>query len=98
MTVERRNRHINGEWTMTLEMARSFFLWCTVINYGVLILWVLVFVFAHEALRWWCGKWARMSADQFDLFNLAGITIYKLGIFLFNLVPCIALYIIGVRA
>jgi hypothetical protein len=80
---------------MTIEMARSFFLWCTLINYGVLILWALIFLFAREALRWLCSKWAQMSADQFDLFNLAGITVYKLGIFLFNLVPCIALYIIG---
>ncbi len=79
---------------MTLEMARSFFLWCTVINYGVLIFWVVIFMFAHKVLYWWVGRWARMTPDQFDMYNLVGITIYKLGIFLFNLVPCIALYII----
>ena len=54
----------------------------------------MTFLFAREFFRWWIGKWARMSSDQFDQFNLAGITIYKLGIFLFNLVPCIALHII----
>ncbi len=32
---------------MRIESARSFLLWCTVINCGMLILWVLVFVFAH---------------------------------------------------
>ncbi len=80
---------------MNIEMARGFFLWCTVINYGVLLLWAVVFLVAHETLRWWYGKWARLSADQFDIFNLAGIALYKLGILLFNLVPCVALYIIG---
>lgn len=80
---------------MSLELIRSFFLWCTLINYGVLVLWVVVFLFAREFFHWWIGKWARMSSDQIDLFNLAGITIYKLGIFLFNLAPCIALYVIG---
>jgi hypothetical protein len=30
---------------MTIEVTRTFFLWCTVINYGVLLVWFLVFVF-----------------------------------------------------
>ena len=80
---------------MTIEMARSFLLWCTVINYGVLLFWGLLFMFAHDAmLRLW-GRWVRVSAEQFDILNIAGITFYKIGVFLLNLVPCIALYIIG---
>jgi hypothetical protein len=75
-------------------MARSFFLWFTAINYGVLLLWALLFLAARDwMLRLW-GRWVRVSADQFDLLNVAGISLYKIGIFLFNLVPCIALYII----
>jgi hypothetical protein len=80
---------------MNIEMARSFFLWCTVINYGVLLLWALLFIFARDGLLWWWFKWSRVSTEQFDVLNIAGITVYKLGIFLLNLVPCIALYIIG---
>jgi hypothetical protein len=80
---------------MNLETARSFFLWCTVINYGVLLWWALLFMFAHDAmLRLW-GKWVRVSAAEFDILNIAGITLYKVGVFLFNLVPCISLYIIS---
>ncbi len=30
---------------MTIEVTRNFLLWCTVINYGVLLVWFLVFVF-----------------------------------------------------
>ncbi len=79
---------------MNIEMARSFLLWCTVINYGILLLWALLFLAAHDwMLRFW-GRWVRVSADQFDVLNLAGISLYKIGIFLFNLVPCISLYII----
>ena len=80
---------------MNIEMARSFFLWCTVINYGLLLMGALLYIFARNGLLWWWSKWVRVSVEQFDLLNIAGITIYKLGIFLFNLVPCIALYIIG---
>ena len=79
---------------MNLETARRFFLWCTVINYGLLVIWALLFLFAR---RGWLEPWARrfhVTAEQFNLLNLAGITLYKMGIFLFNLVPCLVLYII----
>jgi hypothetical protein len=84
-----------GEPNMSLESTRSFFLWCTVINYGILLLWAGLFFFAHDGLLRLWGKWARVTVEQFDLLNLGGISLYKMGVFLFNLVPCIALYIIG---
>jgi hypothetical protein len=80
---------------MNIELARSFFLWCTVINYGVLLLWGLLFMFAHDPLLRLWGKWVRVSVEQFDILNIAGITLYKIGVFLLNLVPWIALYLIG---
>jgi hypothetical protein len=79
---------------MTIETARSFFLWCTVINYGFLVVWAMLFIVAHDGLFRLNGKWVRLSTEQFDVLNVAGITLYKLGIFLFNLVPCIVVYII----
>ncbi len=79
---------------MNIEMARSFFLWCTVINYGVLILWAVLFRFARDGLLRMWGKWVRVSSEQFDILNVAGISFYKLSIILFNLVPYIVLYII----
>jgi len=33
--------------------------------------------------------------EQFDAVHYIGMALYKLGILLFNLVPAIALYIIG---
>jgi hypothetical protein len=79
---------------MNLEVARSFFLWCTVINFGLLLVWGLLFRLAHDGLfRLW-GKWVRVSVEQFDILNIAGITLYKMGVLLFNLVPCIVIYII----
>jgi hypothetical protein len=93
-----RNPNQSGEggsvMTIDMALARSFFLWCTIINYGLLLLWGLLFLFARDALfRLW-GKWVRVSVEQFDLLNVAGITLYKMGVFMFNLVPCIVLYII----
>jgi hypothetical protein len=79
---------------MTIEMARSFFLWGTSINYGLLVVWSLLFHFAHDGLFRLIGKWVRLSAEQFAMLNVAGMTLYKIGIFLLYLVPLIVLSII----
>jgi len=36
---------------MSIEVTRSFLLWCTVINYAILLAWFLVFTLASDALR-----------------------------------------------
>ncbi len=79
---------------MTLEIAREVLLICTLINYGLLVLWFLVFSYAHDWIRGFHGRWFRLADEQFDMVHYAGMAIYKLGIFLFNLAPLIALYII----
>jgi hypothetical protein len=80
---------------MNIEMARSALLWCTVINYAVLLLWVLLYVLPHGWLYRLWGRWFRLTPEQFDILNMAGIVLYKLGIILFNLAPFVALHIVG---
>jgi hypothetical protein len=80
---------------MNIEMAKHFLLWCTVINYGLLLLWFVLVAFCHD---WWyrINKiFFKVSLENFDALNYGGIAIYKLGIILFNLVPLIALWIVG---
>jgi len=76
---------------MSIEATRTFLLWCTVIDYGVLLVWFLVFVFAHDWILRLHGRWFRLSPDQFDALHYAGMSTLKIGIMLFNLVPFIAL-------
>lgn len=80
---------------MTIELTRSFLLWCTIIDYGVLLLWFLAFVFAHDWIQRVHGRWFSLSRDQFDALHYAGMAVYKIGIILFNLVPYIVLSILG---
>jgi len=80
---------------MSVDVVRNFFLWCTVINYLVLAVWFLLLVLPHQWLYRLWGKWLRLTTEQFDAINFAGIALYKLGILLFNLVPYVALRIVG---
>ncbi|HUO64894.1 MAG TPA: hypothetical protein VMT97_14360 [Terriglobales bacterium] len=79
---------------MSIEVTRNFLLWCTVINYGTLLVWFLVFVFAHDSIQRIHGRWFRLSGEQFDALHYAGMSILKIGIILLNLVPFIVLSIL----
>jgi hypothetical protein len=80
---------------MTIEVTRTFLLWCTVINYGVLLVWFLVFVCAHDCIQRIHTRWFSLSREQFDGLHYAGMSMFKIGIILFNLVPLVVLSILG---
>ena len=56
-------------------------------------------VLAHCLLRDWVkrlhSRWFQLSDSTFDAVHYGGMALYKIGIFLFNLVPLIAIYLIG---
>ena len=79
---------------MTLPLVRELLLWCTVLNYGVLLAWFIAFSLAHDWMRRLHGRWFRLSDERFDAIHYAGMTIYKIGILLFNLIPYVALRIV----
>jgi hypothetical protein len=80
---------------MELEMIRAFFAWCSVLNMGLLLLWAMFFMFAHDWTYRIHSKWFNMPIDKFDTMHYAGIALFKMGVLLFNLVPYFALRIIG---
>jgi hypothetical protein len=79
---------------MNLEMARNFFMWCSIMNYGLLILWAGLLVFAHDSFQRFNEFMLRRKIERFDTLHYAGLSFYKIGIILFNIVPWIALVII----
>jgi hypothetical protein len=79
---------------MNVETLRAALLCCGIINYAILLLWAALVFLAPGLLRWF-ARLFRMSAEQFDALQYALMTLYKLGIILFNLVPYIALRIVA---
>jgi Family of unknown function (DUF6868) len=80
---------------MSVELARDFLLWCTAIDYAILLVWFLVFAFARDWIQRIHGRWFRLSSNQFDSLHYAGMTIFKIGIILFNPVPLAVLFLLG---
>ena len=80
---------------MTIEVKRSVLGWCSIINMGILLWWFLFFTLAHDWVYRVHGKWFKLTVEQFDAIHYAGITFFKLVIFVFNIVPYFALRIVG---
>lgn len=80
---------------MSLEVLRNILLWCTIINYGILLVWFLFFMRSRDWIQRLHGRWFRLSSEQFDILHYGGMAVYKIGIMLLNLVPYVALCIVG---
>jgi len=79
---------------MTIDIVRDVLLWCLIINMGILLWWFLFFMFAHDWVYHFHGRWFKLSVERFDSVHYAGMLFFKLCIFLFNIVPYIALLIV----
>jgi len=79
---------------MHIEQIQQFLLWCTLINFGVLLWWAAFFIFAHDLVYRMHSRFFVLSRERFDAIHYAGMAFYKLSILLFNLVPWIALHIL----
>ncbi len=79
---------------MTVEQIRDVLAWCSVINIGLLLWWFLMFVLAHDFVYRLHGKWFNLTVERFDAIHYAGMAFFKIGIFLLNIVPYLALRIV----
>lgn len=80
---------------MDIQTVRSFLMWCTIINGGLLLFSFLTCAYAKEWVYRMHGNWFPMPRETFDVAIYGFIGIMKVLFLLFNLVPYIALSIIG---
>ena len=80
---------------MDYNVIRAFFKWCTIINGGFLILASLLIRFAGDWVFAMHTIWIPMTEDAFHsaIYMLVGV--FKIIMIVFNLVPYLALVIIG---
>jgi hypothetical protein len=80
---------------MTLEIIRDALGWCTLINIAFLLWWALFFLLAHDWLFKMHTKWFKLSVAQFDAIQYSGMAFFKICLLVFNLVPYLALRVVG---
>ena len=80
---------------MDIQALTSFFMWCTIINAGFLLFVALVFMLAPNMVYRMQTRFVPISRETFDIVLYSFMGFYKAIVLVFNVVPWIALVIIG---
>ncbi len=80
---------------MTMNELKDLLMWSTALNFGVILLWVGLFIFAHDFIYRIHSRWFRLSVETFDALHYLGISIYKIGVLILNLVPLFVILILS---
>jgi len=80
---------------MNMLMLTGFFMWCTILNAGLLVITSLMFLCAGDFVYRLHGRWFPMPRETFNAIFYAFIGLYKILVLVFCAVPWAALAIIG---
>ncbi|WP_353310180.1 DUF6868 family protein [Candidatus Albibeggiatoa sp. nov. NOAA] len=80
---------------MTIEFAKSFLMWSSIINMSLMIIWALFVTAIPNTVYRMQTKFFDIKRDSFDTVIYLFFGIYKLLIIFFNIIPWIVLEIIG---
>ena len=73
----------------------EFFMWCTVINGSLLILWITMCVVAPDLVYRTQNKWFPIPRETFNVVIYSFLGLFKILFLVFNLVPYVALVLVG---
>lgn len=76
---------------MNIQTFTEFFMWCTLINGGLLILWTLFFVFTPDLVYRIQNRLFPIRRETYDTVIYAFLGLFKILFLVFNLVPYLAL-------
>ncbi len=79
---------------MNPDIIKALLLYSIAFNYVMLLIWFVVFSFAHDWLYRLHSRWFRISVESFDAIHYAGMAVYKIGLILFNIAPLVALWLV----
>ena len=78
-------------FVMGLDFIRHVLGWSALINFGLLAVWFLVFITAHDWLYSFHVRWFQISVEEFDKICYLLMGIYKLATVLLCLVPYVVM-------
>ena len=70
-------------------------MWCSIINGGILTLWTIFFMFAPDLVYRTQSKWFPIPRETYNVVLYSMLGLFKIVFLVFNVVPYVALLIIG---
>ena len=80
---------------MNIESLTQFFMWCTVINVAIYIVWVLFVLLAPDFVYRLQTKWIPISRETFNVMMYSFMGAFKVVIIVFCFVPYLSLVIMS---
>ena len=80
---------------MDIQTVREFFMWCTVINAVLLVVSFLMCASAGGWIYRMHSQWFPISREAFNVAIYSFLGVYKMFFIALNLVPYLALLIVG---
>jgi len=80
---------------MDIQALTNFLMWCTIINGAMFLYAAIIFMVAPDFIYRMQSKLYPIPREKFDIVFYAFLGVYKILFLTFNLVPYIALCIIG---
>ncbi len=80
---------------MDIQILQSFFMWCTIFNGSLLVFSFIICASSGDWVYRMHSKWFPMPRDVFNVVIYSFIGMLKIFVLVFNLIPYIALEIVG---
>ncbi|MBW8034619.1 MAG: hypothetical protein FVQ79_02870 [Planctomycetes bacterium] len=80
---------------MDIQTLTTFFMWCTILNLGLLILTSVMCIFFADFSYRMNHRFFSISREAFNVVIISFIGLFKIFVIVFNIVPYIALLIIA---
>ena len=80
---------------MDIHLLTAFFMWCTIMNGTLLLLWSALCMVAPDVVFRTQSKWVPISRESYNVVIYSFLGLFKILYLVFNVVPYLALVIIG---
>ena len=80
---------------MDIQTLTRFFLWCTIINGTLLVLWTAMCALAPDIVYRMQNKWFPIPRETYNVVIYLFLGLFKIVFLVFNVVPYVALLIAG---
>jgi len=80
---------------MDIQTLTAFFMWCTILNGSLLVFWSIMCKLAPDLVYRMQSRWFPVSRETFNVVLYSFLGLFKIVFLVFNVVPYVALLIIG---
>lgn len=80
---------------MDIQTLTSLFMWCVIMNGTLFVLWTIMCILAPDLVYGLQNKWFPLPRETFNVVIYSFLGLFKIVFLVFNVVPYLALLIVG---